>query len=69
MAVATPAPVERFPSRAAGWSWVTCVCGKHLGTQRRPVTVSATPSASADLALFCRTCKREVFLTVRECPS
>lgn len=60
-----PAVGPTFPSRAAGWTWITCVCGKHLGTQRRPMAVSATPSDQADLAVFCRACKREVFLTVR----
>lgn len=65
----TDAPASLFPSRTLGWSWVTCFCGKHLGTQRRPVTVSAVPSDDADLALFCRSCKREVFVTVPRVPS
>lgn len=65
MVTAAPAAADRFPSLRMGWQWITCVCGKRLGTQNRPVTVSPDPSVHAHLALSCRACKREVFLTVR----
>lgn len=65
-----PSPaVSIRPSHLASptpWDWLVCVCGKRICRGAQDVIVSVVRTPATQIGVFCRDCKREIFLAVRK---
>lgn len=65
-----PATAESRPGQshapARPWDWLLCVCGKKLCKGWVGTAVLEVRTPATQLSVFCRNCKRERFLAVRQ---